>query len=444
MDPSGVLRISYIKLENARKIRSVNLSFDGQRHKICQAQTNVQILQENFNPFLELRGRFTLTLTYHKQFIVKFPGKTVEIPFDAAEVLSRLDNNKYQYQLATKPDVLLEIATADVNVTQEPVSSTSSHNPEPGSAGQLKPTTEDFLNECRRFRLLVLGKSGIGKSTLINRAFGIKEALTADNRPGAAKIEEALESPENERFILHDSQGFESGDDANYALAKKFIQGRKVHPDVSERLHAIWLCFQIPLEEHGERLMERGTEAFLKEKKKIVGNIPTIVVFTKYDKFFDHLEAKDLDAARIKAAATRHLQKNCVEHIAKLTGEEDFPYVTVSNRGEFKEMYQQLIELTSNLVSKHFEPRMGSRPSAVPVVTAMAQRVAPRLKIEASIRVGKSSLSIALTLLSKSLTILRILEGSIFYSGIFWIHCSGLSLCHPYRHCECLELPRPI
>lgn len=390
MDPSGVLRISYIKLENARKIRSVNLSFDGQRHKICQAQTNVQILQENFNPFLELRGRFTLTLTYHKQFIVKFPGKTVEIPFDAAEVLSRLDNNKYQYQLATKPDVLLEIATADVNVTQEPVSSTSSHNPEPWSAGQLKPTTEDFLNECRRFRLLVLGKSGIGKSTLINRAFGIKEALTADNRPGAAKIEEALESPENERFILHDSQGFESGDDANYALAKKFIQGRKVHPDVSERLHAIWLCFQIPLEEHGERFMERGTEAFLKEKKKIVGNIPTIVVFTKYDKLFDHLESKDLDAARIKAAATRHLQKNCVDHIAKLTGEEDFPYVTVSNRGEFKEMYQQLIELTSNLVSKHFEPRMGSRPSAVPVVTAMAQRVAPRLKIEASIRVGKS------------------------------------------------------
>lgn len=57
---------------------------------------------------------------------------------------------EYQYQLATKPDVLLEIATADVNVTQEPVSSTSSHNPEPGSTGHLKPTTEDFLNECRR------------------------------------------------------------------------------------------------------------------------------------------------------------------------------------------------------------------------------------------------------------------------------------------------------
>lgn len=64
--------------------------------------------------------------------------------------------------------------------------------------------------------------------------------LTADDRPGTANIEEALESPENERFILHDSQGFESGDDANYAVAKNFIQKRKVDPDVSEQLHAIW------------------------------------------------------------------------------------------------------------------------------------------------------------------------------------------------------------
>lgn len=332
-----------------------------------------------------------MTITFHKQFIgLKFTGETVEIPLDAAEVLSRLDNNKYQYQLDTKPDVLLEIATANVDVTQEPVSLSSSHNPEPGSAGQLKPTTVDFLNECHRFRLLVLGKSGIGKSTLINRAFGIKQALTADDRPGTANIEEALESPENERFILHDSQGFESGDDANYAVAKNFIQKRKVDPDVSEQLHAIWLCFQIPLATHGERFMERGTEAFLKEKKKIVGNIPTIVVFTKYDKLFDDLEDKGLDDASIEAAATQHLQKNCVEHIARLTGEENFPYVTVSNRGEFKEMYQQLIKLTSDLVSEYFKPRMGLRLSAVPVVTAMAQRVAPRLKIVASIRVGKS------------------------------------------------------
>lgn len=39
------------------------------------------------------------------------------------------------------------------------------------------------------------------------------------------------------------------------------------------------LCFQIPLATHGERFMERGTEAFLKEKKKIVGNSTDIHLF---------------------------------------------------------------------------------------------------------------------------------------------------------------------
>lgn len=55
------------------------------------------------------------------------------------------------------------------------------------------------------------------------------------------------------------------------------------------------------------------------------------MVFTKYDKLFDDLEDKGLDDASIEAAATQHLQKNCVEHIARLTGEENFPYATVSS-----------------------------------------------------------------------------------------------------------------
>lgn len=77
---------------------------------------------------------------------------TTIVGLDAIQFLTEHLNiyTEYQYQLDTKPDVLLEIATANVDVTQEPVSLSSSHNPEPGSAGQLKPTTVDFLNECHR------------------------------------------------------------------------------------------------------------------------------------------------------------------------------------------------------------------------------------------------------------------------------------------------------
>ena len=46
---------------------------------------------------------------------------------------------------------------------------------------------------------------------------------------------------------------------------------------------------------------------------------------------------------------------------------------------------ENLINLTFNKVSQHFTSKMGV-PSPVPVVTMMAQRISPGLKIEGSIR----------------------------------------------------------
>jgi len=60
------------------------------------------------------------------------------------------------------------------------------------------------------------------------------------------------------------------------------LSGRRVQETMTafdDDAHYDRLCFQIPLEEHGERFMERGTEAFLTEKKKIVGNSTDIHLF---------------------------------------------------------------------------------------------------------------------------------------------------------------------
>jgi len=47
---------------------------------------------------------------------------------------------------------------------------------------------------------------------------------------------------------------------------------------------------------------------------------------------------------------------------------------------------KQLTELTYKKVSEYFVEQHGGEPSPVPVVTAVAQRVAPDLKIEGSVR----------------------------------------------------------
>ncbi|KZT28854.1 hypothetical protein NEOLEDRAFT_1057568, partial [Neolentinus lepideus HHB14362 ss-1] len=77
-----------------------------------------------------------------------------------------------------------------------------------------------------RFRILLLGRSGVGKSELINRIFNIKQAVFSDHRAGNADIEKEFTSNQKTRFVLHDSRGYEYGDKDHSAVVKRFVQDR--------------------------------------------------------------------------------------------------------------------------------------------------------------------------------------------------------------------------
>lgn len=96
---------------------------------------------------------------------------------------------------------------------------------------------------------------------------------------GQSNIEEEITSPENQRFILHDSQGFEPGDLSKYDVVRAFINKRMAMPKLEDRLHAIWyrmsryyaswltsplcrLCLPVPFV--GGRVFEVGDEEILK------------------------------------------------------------------------------------------------------------------------------------------------------------------------------------
>ena len=49
---------------------------------------------------------------------------------------------------------------------------------------------------------------------------------------------------QNDRFILHDGEGFEYGKVGNLDVITCFIKERRNHQDIKEQLHAVW-CVQI-------------------------------------------------------------------------------------------------------------------------------------------------------------------------------------------------------
>lgn len=102
----------------------------------------------------------------------------------------------------------------------------------------------------------------------------------ADWTPGKHDIDKPLSFPTNDRIIIHDSQGFETGEEANINKVLEFIDRRSKMPALGDQLHAIWLaeawlpllhfsdsdirvCAEIPFA--GGRLFETGVEQILKQ-----------------------------------------------------------------------------------------------------------------------------------------------------------------------------------
>lgn len=165
---------------------------------------------------------------------------------------------------------------------------------------------------------------GVEKATVSNQL--LRGLLTFSPKavshriPGQHNINKPLSFPENDRIVVHNTQGFEGGEEANIRQVFDFIDRRSKMPALGDQLHAIrsaeGTCSRSRLTFSyipqglrrdtfaGSRLFEAGAERILKEYEgtclsfssdhfpsHVTASVPIIVVFTKLDILRDQREA---------------------------------------------------------------------------------------------------------------------------------------------------------
>jgi len=246
----------------------------------------------------------------------------------------------------------------------------------------LPPTTDDLFSECPRFRILVLGRSGVGKTSLIKQVFKIDTIQASNLKSGVSDINEELTSPSNDRFVLHDSQGFEPGEVDNFNTVTGFIDKRVKETHIKDQLHAIWFCIQTPYT--GGRVFETGDENFLRRNYKV----PIIVVFTQYDRLFSHVKftsnaaefqgkSEDMIKSAVEERTDARFQETCVRPLKSYNSK--LQWAKVSTMRDYWDTCTALVDKTSNHLVE---------VNKVWFLSAVAQRVHADLKIDASIKLG--------------------------------------------------------
>ncbi|KAG6824529.1 hypothetical protein H0H92_006590, partial [Tricholoma furcatifolium] len=282
----------------------------------------------------------------------------------------------------------------------------SQHEQLPPVSVGLPSQVDETLAGCPRFRILVAGKSGIGKSSLVKNIFNIdsdKIDISHDRTSGKANINHEYKSPVNPRFILHDSQGFEHGSDENLTKVENFLWIRQKN-DLPEKIHAIWLCIETPLT--GSRLLQTGDNWVLGLAKKL--NIPIIAVFTKYDDLVKQCfkeetatstEEKLLNAEQKASESFRHSVKQLDSQTESLV-ELSIPSVKVSvvyKKGQLISLQQShspdatSSDSLTNLTNVT-RTRLQDVEEKLKVLWVAAQQVNARHKVDVSISEGFKNL----------------------------------------------------
>lgn len=142
-----------------------------------------------------------------------------------------------------------------------------------GLVGLFEKEFNEAYQELGRFNLAVFGKTGSGKSTLINAVFGHNVAPTGIGKSVTKGLNYYAHA--NGFLGVYDSEGFETGTSGDAILAglDRLIAQKNSQP-MQDRIHAVWYVVR-----WSDRRFEPAQMNFIKPLKAM--GLPVIIVLSQ-------------------------------------------------------------------------------------------------------------------------------------------------------------------
>lgn len=244
-------------------------------------------------------------------------------------------------------------------------------------AQQCIETISKRIKNLKKLNIILVGKSGVGKSTLINHLFRGNFAETGLGRPVTQEIRKLEKN--DYPLAIYDTPGFELSDTQQCGVKDaimELIQKGLASKDISQAIHCIWYCINV----NGNRTFDSTEIRWLRDltKNNMVTRVPIIIVLTqavprkKAEEMKRHIENENLDIVKVVPVLAQDMDFDG-EYIAKAYGLENLIEVmTVALPTDLQDTLQNIQK-----VSLESKKKMAHAAVATAVAAACGEGFAP-------------------------------------------------------------------
>lgn len=189
---------------------------------------------------------------------------------------------------------------------------------------QCLETIQEKINDLNTLNILVIGKSGVGKSTLINTMFRGELAKTGLGRPITQEIRKI--EKKDVPLVIYDTPGFELSSSQQKQVKEEIIelleQGAR-SKDINDAIHCIWYCINVGANRTFDETELQWLRTLTAENQKF--KVPIFIVLTqaipkKKAQEMKHLiEKENLDIVKVVPVLAKDMEFDD-EYTAKAYG----------------------------------------------------------------------------------------------------------------------------